>query len=29
MFSGVPEWFYLIAFVVVIAIVIINEWWTR
>ncbi len=29
MFSGVPEWFYLLAFGVVIAIVVINEWWTR
>ncbi|MET0787402.1 MAG: hypothetical protein ABWX61_01285 [Paenisporosarcina sp.] len=28
-FSGVPEWFYIIAFAVVIIIIVVNEWWTR
>ena len=28
-FGGVPEWFYIIAFAVVIIIIIVNEWWTR
>lgn len=28
-FGGVPEWFYILAFAVVIGIVVFTEWWTR